>query len=463
MSDLTAHDTGLDLERLRGQDNYNTWCRDFQLLAELKGVWELYVGEDVILTKPNRAQYHIKPLATVSEDQEMIDKPDKDTPALIAQYRLELEEYERNHKRVRLARALLPYWVDPSIRGQIIKIDSPKTMWDHLKSQYKMHGSRALDLALDKYENCTLDQCQEIQIYINRLTGLRQDVKEAGGEIGEAQFISKLIRGLTDKFQPFIDQYYFLQGTIGFTNNSIHDITSRLLTFESKINHASDRTVFAAYNKDNAANKSKNKSYHGQGRSNGGRDNKIKCTHCDKWHSGICFKKFPEVKTELDRLKAAKEKTDGKPEKKYEDNENKGRPAERRKLAASIIADRDEFLQKLTQARKDEPTKITTAPMFHLNSHSSDWPSDEESTENLTQNDGWVTKPKKTIKINVTTTTNHIATHNKFALLNVEEPSISSQNPEPTMIHSSSTSTLILPSTPIPTAADTLIQVPKAD
>jgi hypothetical protein len=48
MSDLSASDTGLDLERLRGQDNYSSWARDIKLLTELKGVWDFCTGEESV-------------------------------------------------------------------------------------------------------------------------------------------------------------------------------------------------------------------------------------------------------------------------------------------------------------------------------------------------------------------------------------------------------------------------------
>jgi hypothetical protein len=46
MSDLLALDTGLDLDWLKGQDNYSSWARDIKLLTELKGVWDFCTGEE---------------------------------------------------------------------------------------------------------------------------------------------------------------------------------------------------------------------------------------------------------------------------------------------------------------------------------------------------------------------------------------------------------------------------------
>lgn len=99
-----------------------------------------------------------------------------------------------------------------------------------------MHGSRALDLALSRFENTTLEKHKNVQEYLNQLESYRMDIMDAGGNLDEPQITSKIIRGLSSKFSPFVDQCYFLQGTSAFADGSIYDITSRLLTFESKHN-----------------------------------------------------------------------------------------------------------------------------------------------------------------------------------------------------------------------------------
>jgi len=57
MSDFSAQDTGIDLEKLKGQDNYIRWSRDFRLIADVKGVWKIITGEEEILTKPELEEY----------------------------------------------------------------------------------------------------------------------------------------------------------------------------------------------------------------------------------------------------------------------------------------------------------------------------------------------------------------------------------------------------------------------
>lgn len=362
MSELSSADSGLDLQRLRGQDNYSAWARDFKLLAGLKGVWDFYTGEEPILQKPLRSTYNIKPhkVAELSQtgEEEMIDPPTSDTTSYIAQYKLEMEEYERNQKKLRIARSLLAYWVDPSIRGRIQAKVSPKEAWEWLQEQYKMHGSRALDLALSRFEKCTLESSKGIQDYINKLEGIRLDIEESGGSMDDPQLISKLIRGLSSQYAPFVDQYYFLQGTIGFTKNSIHDITSRLLTYESKhVEYtANGQTPFAAYGN---APKRPERGYKGSkpsGIEKSSKLSKVKCDHCSKWHAGICWEKFPAMKEEMQRLQkqGRPSKGDGadhKDKEKSDQKFDKDQQPRKRIVGMAAMPSTSVFLDKLTEAR----------------------------------------------------------------------------------------------------------------
>ena len=61
-----------------------------------------------------------------------ISNENTDNTSRIAEYRIDLEEYERNNKRVRTASALLQYWVDPAIRGTIQTYIDPKEAWHYI-------------------------------------------------------------------------------------------------------------------------------------------------------------------------------------------------------------------------------------------------------------------------------------------------------------------------------------------
>ena len=64
MSDLFTSEAGVSLQILTGQSNYNKWMRDFKMVANAKGVWKLYSGEEV-LTALDRNAYLIVSLQNI--------------------------------------------------------------------------------------------------------------------------------------------------------------------------------------------------------------------------------------------------------------------------------------------------------------------------------------------------------------------------------------------------------------
>ena len=161
---LSSLDTGVHLQVLTGQDNYNAWVRDFKIVAKSEGVWGFYQGTEPILTKPERADYHIptQKKKRMTADAEIVASDSSSsqaptTPAAlntletnITLYKLDSEEWKDNDKKVRHAQTLLPQWVDPAIRGNLEEHENPMDAWEYLKGQYKMTNARALDIALTK-------------------------------------------------------------------------------------------------------------------------------------------------------------------------------------------------------------------------------------------------------------------------------------------------------------------------
>ena len=277
MSELSLQDTGVDLQRLKGQDNYVRWSRDFKVIAEVKGVWKVVTEEEPILTKPLREDYFQSFKAekkTVTEktasrkSTRLMDKTEDgntteaeetknftsaDFSARISEYKLDLEEYEKNNKRVRIANALIAYWIDPAIRGKVQSLEDPKQAWDWIVSQYKMQDAWALDIALAWMEKLKLTACSSVQDFLNQHEMCKLNIEDVKGEYSNAQMVSKIIWGLSPQYNPFMDQYHFLQDTAGLTNPDLKALTSQLLTFESKLHERlSNKTVNALSKKDDS-------------------------------------------------------------------------------------------------------------------------------------------------------------------------------------------------------------------
>lgn len=261
MSHLNSNNLGVDLQKLVGQQNYLSWSRDFKIVAQSKNVWKLLTGSEEILQKPDRSEYFASnrqaTIVTRSEAKKQKEKGEKEKAEAgdgdygesnelrmrMQEYTLDLAEYDRQDQRVRDAISLICYWVDPAIRGNLLSLDNPKEVWDWLASQYKMTDNRAQDLALSKMEKLTMANCSSAQEFINKIEMYRLDLKDVGAEYTQAQAVSKIMRSLTPQYEPFVDQYHFLQDTMGLATTTLHGITSQLLTFESKLAERSKRQV----------------------------------------------------------------------------------------------------------------------------------------------------------------------------------------------------------------------------
>ena len=362
-SDLSAGEFGVSLQRLTGQENYNQWLRDFKVIAQLKGVWKFYTGEESILTKPNRDTYLKSKTKRTGADAALVaaasDSPSQekstseDYTLKVAEYKLDLDEYRDNDQKARLAHSLLTFWVDPAIRGNLQTHETPKKAWDWLEGQYKMNNTRALDIALSKMERLKLDDCKSMQEYLNQHEMLRLDITQCKGTYDDTQMVSKILRGLTFRYNTFVDQYYYLQDANDKGDISVRDITSRLLTFESKLQERAEQKAAANKDKDkDNKGKSKGKGDKGEKGDKGDKDqspkdgkkSRPKCTYepCGKWghEENEC------------RLKISHQSKDGKDPKESDKGEG------RRQIAAMVGNAYD--LHELRKALSEDGNKDTT-------------------------------------------------------------------------------------------------------
>lgn len=301
MADLLQADTSVDLQVLTGQVNYNQWSRNFKVKAIGKGVWKLYNGEQPIVTKPDQQAALTDPNAArrmTRAADEVLNSFDK--VGAIAEYQLDLDEFHRYEGKVQIATELLSKAVDQSIRGNLLEHSDPKAAWDWLKSHYKMNDKRALDLALNKIESYKLRDHKSITDYLNAHQSTKLDIHEAGGQYTDDQLISKIIRGLPERYDTIIDQYYFSQDIDTIKDLELKDLTSRLLWFEAKIQHRAQKNPRSRKDEPRkAGDKSKG------GKTEWGKQKRNeKCTYpkCGRWGHNIdeCFIAHPELKKKPD-------------------------------------------------------------------------------------------------------------------------------------------------------------------
>ena len=71
-----------------------------------------------------------------------------------------------------------------------------------------------------------------MQHYLNQHELLKLNITDAKGSYDDSQLISKIFRGLPFRYNNFVDQYHLLNED---HDVKIRDITTKLLTYESKL------------------------------------------------------------------------------------------------------------------------------------------------------------------------------------------------------------------------------------
>ena len=130
---MSAFKESISFQRLSGQDSYLQWSRDFKVVAEGKGVIGLYLGTTPILELPDRSKYFTSFLTTIRTTRSTADASATDladVQARILEYQLDLQQYEKNDIKNRVAKQLLLESVEPSIRGPLQQFDNVKEAWD---------------------------------------------------------------------------------------------------------------------------------------------------------------------------------------------------------------------------------------------------------------------------------------------------------------------------------------------
>ena len=371
---LSSEGTGVNLQVLKGQVNYLQWWRDFQVVAQAKGFFDIFTGRETIWAPPNasdfgfdeaeesvgenieddnpsegpkgptivdgkivkpnptkgnetettpvkpkkgrKARFSLTPLELssirdeASSSQTVDDDKGKDTQvntdtthkkldlsSRLALYKFNLEAYERSHKRVHQAMALLVYWVDPVIRGRLQLYTEPFTAVKYLESQYKMSEVRLQESAANKFEQIRLSKCGSVQDFLNKIENARQDILDSGGMCTEGMIISKIMRSLTPQFNPFVDHYHFFRDNDPSTLD-LSQMTARLLTFESDLEQRKAAKALVAIAS-------------GSGSGSGKPKNDLKCDTCNKkGHTkDRCWQTYPHLKKTPQELQATKDST----------------------------------------------------------------------------------------------------------------------------------------------------------
>jgi hypothetical protein len=262
-SSLSSGPHAARIVTLKGQGDYVRWFRDLKPVAESRNLWSLLSGDEKVVECPHRP---IKPqTATISlrttgsqtkktalsrpespdeNSENSVTLPTRSSEAYkeaiedfkfaIVDYRLDLDEYEKQDARIRQAKGLLAMSVEPAIRSIIADIADPHKAFLEIRSICQMTNTRALGIALAKIEGIKFTKKDTVASFLNNILLLQSDINDLSGSYSDDQVIAKVLRSLPSTFLPFIIRWNMLAGTPSLPN-TVKQLYSQLIGAEARL------------------------------------------------------------------------------------------------------------------------------------------------------------------------------------------------------------------------------------
>ena len=371
--------TGLSQTILEGQGNYISWRRDLKINAEGKDVVQLIAGQEEIKQPPVRpSKPNIEKLrkelgvptdtAHLQAQNDALKEAHNNYSYSVTDYKLDLDEYEKQQKRVRDANSLLRASVNPAIRG-CLTMENPRDIYEEIKVLCKMSDSQALTLLHQKIDNLHFNSSSSISDFFNRLIVLQQDVNQLKGTYGNDQLMSKIVNSLTKDYDDFVRYWNMLAGSDALPRD-VTTLHARLLGEEARLlSQGKGKPV---------KNSSGNSSSSGNSKKDTKKDNKDDsekekhhCKHCKKMvlhKEKNCWENPDNKKSENPNRKSTNMvdgKHDNVDEPEGSTTSSKATSQKTRKRVVAVITgDRRSFEAKLDATKSPNTLKIDVADAF---------------------------------------------------------------------------------------------------
>lgn len=105
-------------------------------------------------------------------------------------------------------------------------------MWARLKSVHAEKSDQSVQILLDRFINCKMDDDEKMADYIAKVTGLAQRLKDMDLEQKDPVIISKIIGSLPAKFDNIRTAWY----TVSKADQTIEKLTDHLVNEEALLN-----------------------------------------------------------------------------------------------------------------------------------------------------------------------------------------------------------------------------------
>jgi hypothetical protein len=194
--------------RLRGKVNFITWKRDFEREAKAYDVLDLFTGDEEILEKPQKGDYidddEGKDSITIASTQKTL----KNFQASTLRYTIDYNNWKSNRDSLRTASKLLNAWLSESIRIETETAKNAKEAYDTVIARYKISNERARDGLLSEMRKLTIENCDNVTEYLNKLRRFRSDLAGVDYELTDGLYVTTLLDGLDNrKWGPFKEKW----------------------------------------------------------------------------------------------------------------------------------------------------------------------------------------------------------------------------------------------------------------
>jgi hypothetical protein len=244
---------------LKVQSNWVPWFLRFKLDAHTEGIWSLFDGSEVVLSKPERpprlARAGTGLTVNIDASNSVSGAVVSTTPATTEDtsidlshqtflyqtelefYRMDLNDYERQHDRILLARKMLYTRIDSSMFALIHndKDDTLSSEFARLQTHYKPEASLAIQLTSRKIDQVSLATCRDMSEYITSMRQLRQELAYAGKRMSDTLYIATLINGLPAAYDRWRDRYYDTVEDSSASDSSLVSFETRLIRWEASL------------------------------------------------------------------------------------------------------------------------------------------------------------------------------------------------------------------------------------
>ncbi|KAH0847624.1 hypothetical protein FOPE_00854 [Fonsecaea pedrosoi] len=241
-------------QKLEGQTNIVPWRRLFERAARAVGVFDILKGdEEIIAKKPVKSDYYLDTgktttavdkgdKATATEDgEEDVPVPVANVRTLaIAEYKMDMDEYEKSQQKVLKARKMINDWVSDNIalelEEELQNPEDPVAVYKYINDTYKVSEAYMRKEILSKVTTLKLSDFEDMAVYFNQHRQYKVDLKKAGYDAyGDDEMATNILSGLTNAYRPFINHYDFDKLKNNEHSHDVKFLYKALLTEEKKI------------------------------------------------------------------------------------------------------------------------------------------------------------------------------------------------------------------------------------